>query len=58
MDRMELAQKVLDQMTDLYVNNTQLSPEERKQLKVDYERNMKRLSQYNNESRIERVKQN
>ena len=58
MDRMELAQKVLDQMTDLYVNKTQLSPEERKQLKVEYERNMKRLSQYNNESRIERVKQN
>lgn len=57
MDRMELAQKVLDQMTDLYVNNAQLSPEVRKQLKVDYERNMKRLSQYNNESRIERVKQ-
>lgn len=59
MGRMELAQKVLDQMTDLYNNNNiQLSPEERKKLKADFERNMEKLSQYTNESRIERVMRN
>lgn len=56
MEKMDLMQLVLDQMTDLYANDTQLSPEDRKKLQAEFEKNMEELSHYNNESRKERDK--
>lgn len=56
MEKIDLIQLVLDQMTDLYDKNTQLSPEERNQLQLEYERNLEKLNQYLDESRKERDK--
>lgn len=54
MDKMELMQLVLDQMSDLYGADSKLSPEERNQLQLDYEKNAEKLNQYLDESRKER----
>ncbi|MEK3879792.1 hypothetical protein [Paenibacillus sp. FSL M7-0420] len=54
MDKTDLMQLVIDQMSDLYGDDSKLSPEERNLLQLDYERNMEKLTQYNNEARKER----
>jgi adenylyl- and sulfurtransferase ThiI len=54
MDKMDLMQLVMDQMSDLYSADSKLSPEERKLLQLDYERNIEKLTEYNKEARKER----
>ncbi|WP_312149896.1 hypothetical protein [Paenibacillus odorifer] len=56
MEKIDLMQLALDQITDLYANNTQLSTEDRKKLQAEFEKIMEELSHYNNESRKERDK--
>lgn len=56
MNKMDLMQLVLDQMSDLNSADSKLFPEERNQLQLDFEKNMQKLNQYSNESRKERDK--